>query len=192
MIDMGLDVTCADVSPEFLRLVARQYEVPTIELLGGAISGIPNAAFDLIGLYSVLHHIPDYLAAVRGLVGKLRRGGVLIIDHERNENYWNPPPELEQFRLQNQQSRNGRAWDPNRKRWQHLLRAAVVPSRHLARYPRIRGISVEGDIHVYLDDHIDWAAVSSALEAAGAEVVQRTDYLQFVDGYDEAVWRRSA
>jgi ubiquinone/menaquinone biosynthesis C-methylase UbiE len=190
MLDIGLDVTCADVSPEFLRLVDERFGVPTIELVDGSTSCILDGSVDIIGLYSVLHHIPDYLSAVTELFGKLRPGGVLMIDHERNNNYWHPTPQLLEFRRENQQSGNGRAWDPGHKRWQHLVRAALVPSRHLARYQRIRRISLEGDIHVYADDNVDWSAVVEGLTEADAELVQRTDYLHFEDGYDEAAWLR--
>ncbi len=190
MIDLGYTVTAADVSPDFLRVVKDRFRVQTIELVGGFLSYLPDASFDLIGVYSVMHHIPDYLAAATDLVRKLRPGGVLLIDHECNSNYWCPPPTLAAFRRENANARTGAFWDPEHKPWQHILRATVVPSRHLARLRYRRRISAEGDIHVYPDDHIEWDRLLTALEAAGADLIERMDYLLFSASYDEAVWER--
>lgn len=190
MLDLGYSVTAADVSLDFLRIVEARFRVPTLELPSASISGIPDESFDLIGVYSVLHHIADYLATAGGLVNKLKPGGVMLLDHECNDNYWCVPPQLAAFRRANADARTGAFWDPEHKRWQYLLRAGLVPSRHVARYRYKRRISVEGDIHVYPDDHIDWARLIKALEESGAEVVERMDYLLFSPTYDEAVWER--
>lgn len=188
MIGLGYDVTAADVSPDFLRTIEDRFGIRTIELIDGSLSHIPDNAFDLIGVYSVMHHIPDYLAAAAGLVKKLKPGGVLLIDHERNDNHWSPPPELVEFRRENASARTGELWDPEHKRWQYLLRAAVVPSRHLARLNKKRRISEEGDIHIYPDDNINWNSLIGVLQEADAELVERMDYLLFEAGYDEPIW----
>ena len=191
LVDLGFDVTAADVTPAFLEMVAERYDVPIIELVDGDTGRVPNESFDLIALYSVLHHIPDYIAAVRDLVQKLRPGGVLFLDHEHNRNHWFPPAELAAFRAQNHEAtRTGRLWDPEHKRWQHLLRAATSPSRHVTRYRKSRRMPVEGDIHVYRDDHIEWEVVVQTLEAAGCELVARIDHLHFREGYDRATWEQ--
>lgn len=190
MVALGYDVTAADVSPEFLRDVATSFEVQTIELADGSLSYIPDETFDIVGVYSVMHHIPDYLAAASGLVTKLKPGGVLLIDHERNDHHWDPPPILTEFRRENANARTGEWWDPEHKRWQFLLRAAASPSRHMARIRRWRRISDEGDIHIYPDDRIEWTSLIRTLETAGAELVARMDYLLYEAGYDEEVWER--
>jgi SAM-dependent methyltransferase len=191
LLALGQDVTAADVTPKFLRIVEDRFGVPTIHLADGDLAHIPDASFDIVGVYSVLHHIPDYLAAVEALVGKLKPGGVVFIDHEVNDNYWNPPAELEAFRHDNAEARTGDWWDPEHKRWQHNLRAAVTPSRHIARIERLRGGgSREGDIHIHADDHIEWDRVIATLETAGAVVVERMDYLMLHAGYDADIWSR--
>ena len=190
LIDLGANVTAADVSPVLLQMAASRFGVQTVELHDGSLEYLEDSSFDLIGVYSVLHHIPDYLTAATELVGKLRPGGVLLIDHEHNEHHWSAPPELLEFREENAAARTGRVWDPEHKRWQHLLRAALVPARHRARLRRLRRICEEGDIHVYPDDHIEWDALLAALTDAGSELVSRSDYLAFCEGYDEAVWER--
>jgi ubiquinone/menaquinone biosynthesis C-methylase UbiE len=190
MLSLQYDVTAADVSPDFLRTIEARFDVQTIELVAGSLSYVPDDAFDLIGVYSVMHHIPDYLAAAAGLVKKLKPGGVLLIDHERNNNHWTPSHELAEFRRENASARTGEFWDPQHKRWQYLLRAGVVPSRHVARFNKRRRISDEGDIHIYPDDHINWGDLIRALQEAGAELVERMDYLLFETGYNEVVWER--
>lgn len=190
MINLGFEVTAADVSPDFLRIIEERFDARTVELADGSLSCVPDASFDLVGAYSVMHHIPDYLAAAASLVTKLKPGGVLLIDHERNRNHWFPPSELAAFRRENANARTGSPWDPEHKRWQHLLRAAVVPSRHLARLRKHRRISDEGDIHVYVDDHIEWERLIATLQDAGTELVRRMDYLLFSADFNETVWER--
>jgi SAM-dependent methyltransferase len=188
MIGLGYEVTAADVSPHFLRIVQDQFDVKAIELFDGSLSRIPDEAFDLIGAYSVMHHVPDYLTVAAGLVTKLKPGGVMLVDHERNQNHWLPSPELAMFRQETADAMTGRFWDPEHKRWQYLLRAGVTPSRHVARRRKKRRIAKEGDIHVYPDDNIDWDCLIETLQEAGTELVERMDYLLFWPGYDELLW----
>jgi ubiquinone/menaquinone biosynthesis C-methylase UbiE len=181
MLDIGFQVTAADLSPQFLQIVEERYNIPTIQLIGGSLAHLPDSSYDLIGAYSVMHHIPDYLGAIAKLITKLRPGGVLLIDHEHNDTYWHPTPELIDFRRENAEARTGRFWDPDHKRLQYLLRAAMTPRRHLARLRRRLRISDEGDIHVYADDHIEWDRILDLLQDTGAELVERVDYLLFND-----------
>jgi SAM-dependent methyltransferase len=192
LLALDAEVTAADISPDFLEIVAERYRVRTIRLKDGEPSAVPDGGFDFIGLYSVLHHIPDYLQAVHELVGKLRPGGVLFLDHEWNEERWDPSPALVAFHEEMASAPSLRWWDPDKKRWQHLLRAAVTPSRHMFRFRRMLDprYSDEGDIHTWPDDHIEWDRVAAVAVAAGAEVVHREDYLLFEAGYDEEIWSR--
>lgn len=190
LLGLGFEVTAADVTPAFLNLVEERYSVATVELVGGTARAVPDRSFDLIGAYAVLHHIPDYAATVQDLIGKLKPGGVLVIDHEFHANEYFPPPELLAFRAEINAAKPNRWWDPDRHRWQHLLRAAVTPSRHAARYRRLTGRTGDIDLHVHLDDHIDWDRVIAAINQADGEVVERFDHLLFVDGYPEEIWER--
>jgi SAM-dependent methyltransferase len=190
LVSAGLETLAADVTPRFLEVVSQRYSVETVHLIGGSPQVLAAESFDIIGLYSVLHHIPDYVGTMCELSTRLKVGGVLLIEHERNRNFYFPPPELIAFREANQPVATGHFWEPERKRWQFLIRAAFTPSRHVARYRRLRRIPLEGDIHVYRDDHIDWDNLIQSLVAAGMEVVDRTDYLHFEDGYNVAAWER--
>lgn len=194
LLRANFDVIAADVSPHFLRMVRRNHNVETLRI-GAGPESVPDGAFDLIGLYSVLHHVQDYLGTVAALVPKLKPGGVLFIDHEHTENYWTPDPAMLAFRADmasTLRAQPKRTWDPERKRWQYLLRAAASPRRN---YHRIRRHfeprwSREGDIHVWPDDHIDHTALRTVLENAGADIVAEDDYLLFTAAYDEEVWAR--
>jgi SAM-dependent methyltransferase len=190
MIGMGFHVTAADVSPDFLQIVGQRYKVKTIELTSGSLDCIPDCTYDLIGVYSVMHHIPNYLATAAGLVGKLAPGGVLLIDHECNESYWHPPPELAAFRRANTKATTSGLWDPDSRRWQRMIRAIAVPSRSFGRLRKALRIQEEGDIHVYPDDHIEWDRLLVALQEAGGELLARMDYLLFDHSCDRATWER--
>jgi len=187
----SLAVTCADVSPQFLRIVAERYETSTIELVGGSTDVVPDDEFDLVGLYSVLHHVPDYLGLVGQLVSKVKRGGVLFVDHECNQNYWTPNPELTQFRQAMRAAQLERRWCPEHKRWQRFL----TLSHYRASYRRLRrlNVEIEGDIHIHANDHVDLDAVVRVAIDAGCEVVERMNYLLFRGGgYSEPVWEKWA
>ncbi len=190
MLALGYSVTAADVSPAFLRTVEQRFGIRTVELVDGSLDSLQDGGYDLIGVYSVMHHIPNYLAVASELLTKLRPGGVLVIDHERNDNFWHPPAALLEFRSENARARTGALWDPEHIRWQYLVRAAVTPSRHWARLNRLRRISSEGDIHIYHDDHIDWDGLIATLVASGAELVQRMDYLLYEANYNYVLWER--
>jgi ubiquinone/menaquinone biosynthesis C-methylase UbiE len=169
LLDLGAEVTAADVSREFLGLVVDSYAgrpLSTFLLNGENLEGVADASFDLVATYSVLHHIPDYLAALGELARVCRPGGVLVIDHERNEAYWRRDPIYAEFldralkfdwrkylRPANYFHRLWRLWDP----------------RH----------ATEGDIHVWPDDHIEWPRIKETLAAAGFDIVAEEDYLLF-------------
>ena len=55
---------------------------------GKDISNIEDESVDIVALYSVLHHIPDYLGILKGFTRVLKRGGIIYIDHESSERYW--------------------------------------------------------------------------------------------------------
>jgi SAM-dependent methyltransferase len=192
LLDLGLDVTAVDVSPHFAAMVHQRFGVPTMVLTNGDVHEVPNDTFDFIGLYSVLHHIPDYLGTIGALTAKLRPGGVLFLDHEYGEPHWNPTPELRAFRSEQAQASTGAWWDPEHKRWQHLVRAAASPNRHLYRYRRWRNprYSHEGDIHVWPDDHIEFDRIAEVVTQSGGEIVEQRDYLLFKPGYRVAIWER--
>lgn len=167
LLDLGAEVTAADVSPGFLDLVRARYPTDRLtphHMAGGSLAGLADASFDLIATYSVLHHIPDYLGAVAELARVCKPGGIIMIDHEATEELWLGDPQYRALQ------RDGLRFD-----WRKYL----TPANY---YHRVRRVfnprhSNEGDIHVWPDDHIEWTKIRTLLEGAGFEVVVEEDYL---------------
>ena len=89
---LGCEVIAADVSTGFLDLISsRKYKerVVTFNLNGTDLKGLEDESVDIIAMYSVLHHVPDYLSLIKEFSRVLNKGGVIYIDHEASENIWN-------------------------------------------------------------------------------------------------------
>jgi SAM-dependent methyltransferase len=189
LLAAGFAVTAADVAPEFLRTVRRRYGVATLRLNGIDLAGVPDGSFELAAAYSVLHHIPDYLAMVAELARVVRPGGVVMLDHEANEHFWGPDGCAHHFRAEVLRRRLERPglWNPERRRWQRYL----MPSKYVfAVRQRIDPLFWldEADIHVWPADHIEWAQIERVVREAGADVLRAEDYLVFRAGYPRDLW----
>jgi 2-polyprenyl-3-methyl-5-hydroxy-6-metoxy-1,4-benzoquinol methylase len=92
LLGMNLRVVSADISRKFLTMITQRYNDTgrsnTLVLNGKDLSGIGDNQFDFVGVYSVLHHVPDYLPIIREMIRVLRPGGIIYMDHEANESYW--------------------------------------------------------------------------------------------------------
>jgi ubiquinone/menaquinone biosynthesis C-methylase UbiE len=196
LLELGARVVAADVSPQFLRLVRRRYEssgrLATRLVNGQDLAGIEHGAFDLACAYSVLHHIPDYVSMVGEMARVVRPGGAIYLDHEANQNFWDKSSCFWQLLDAVAEHRRARAgfWDPERRRWQRYL----VPAKYYVRFRQLFDPgypwNVEGDIHVWDSDHIEWDLVEERLVAAGCEIAAREDYLGYSSDYPDEVWER--
>jgi ubiquinone/menaquinone biosynthesis C-methylase UbiE len=175
----GCRVCAADVSMRSLEQLARKAPegapISTCLLTDDRLP-FPDASFDIVGAYSVLHHIPDYLFAVREMIRVLRPGGFLYIDHESSDRAWLNDSVLEEYLALTKLSP-----------WEHLrdlvrtgeaftfafAKTVLMKAFVNRRYER------EGDIHVWPDDHIEWKKVGAVLAQAGAPFVRTQEYLQF-------------
>lgn len=180
LLGLGFEVTAADVTPHFLSLVEGRFAgapVTTLRMNGTDLTELPDGSFDMVATYSVLHHVPDYLLAVREMGRVCRRGGVVYIDHEPTEGYWTPDETYRRFQAE------GARFD-----WRKYLR----PSNYVHKVRRLFNPrhTNEGDIHVFPDDHVEWAKVTALLEEQGFEVVLRSEYLLFRDLYRPEVYER--
>jgi ubiquinone/menaquinone biosynthesis C-methylase UbiE len=180
LLDLDMEVVAADVSQGFLDLVRSRSpdaRLTTSLLNGRDLSGLASDSFDLVAAYSVLHHIPDYLGAVAEMARVCRPGGVMIIDHELTDEYWGRDPVYRAF------LKEGLRFD-----WRKYLR----PSNYLHRIRRIRNprYANEGDIHIWPDDHIEWAKLKATASAGGMDVVHEEDYLLFRKLYRRDVYNR--
>jgi SAM-dependent methyltransferase len=150
----------------------------TFQLNGRNLEGLADASFDLVATYSVLHHIPDYLSAIREMARVLRPGGVLYLDHERNEEYWQASPVYQAYRAT--------VTVPREPLWRKMWRFDLYRDKVRVLFdPRYQG---EGDIHVWPDDHIEWPRVEALLQEEGLEVMVSQDFLLFERGADPAAW----
>jgi SAM-dependent methyltransferase len=194
LLEAGCDVLAADVSPDFLRIVERRYRgsgrVRTVRLSGVDLGGIEDASVDLVAAYSVLHHIPDYIGALDEMARVLRPGGIVFVDHEVTEAFWEPDGCVVAFRRALHEHALARPglWNPTRRRWQRYL----VPAKYVHRARRMLDktypFGVEGDIHVWAWDHIEWPLIEQRLDALGFDLLRREDYLVHSAEYPREVY----
>lgn len=185
---LGARVTAADLSRELLSEVARRFgasgQVTTMALNGRNLDPLPDGAFDLVVTYSVLHHVPDYAALVREMARVVRPGGIVLIDHERSDASW-ASAEYQAF-LREAVAR------PPRRRWWYWLQPSrywkrIRPALEWQRWFDARWMP-EGDLHIWPDDHIEWARVERALWDGGCTVAEHEEYLLYEPRYRRDVW----
>ncbi len=189
LLECGVRVTAADLSPKLLTEVARRFgssgRVELQQLNGIDLREIADGTFDLVITYSVLHHIPDYVALVREMARVTRVGGVVVIDHERSDASWTSL-EYQQFLTE------AVVWPA--RRWWYWLQPSrywkrVRPMLESRRWFDARWMP-EGDLHIWPDDHIEWARIERALADGGCNVDVRDDYLLFEPRFRRDVWER--
>jgi SAM-dependent methyltransferase len=145
-------------------------------LNGRDLTGVDSSSFDIVATYSVLHHVPDYLAIVDEFVRVVKPGGIIYIDHEVCPLYWEENPRYQAYCQELADYQKVHPVTPllriirllkQRKRWRHIL-AAIKQSG--------KQIVDDGDIHVYKHDHIEWSAIRERLEPF-CTIVAEDDYL---------------
>lgn len=182
LIEAGLTVTAADVSARFLETVRSRFGhtgrlAGVLQLNGQDLREIGDDTFDMAAAYSVLHHVPDYLGIVAEMARVVRPGGVIYLDHEVNESYWQPTTEYREFLRR-----------ASRVDWRKYL----TLSNYLDRIRRIFNprYSSEGDIHVWPDDRIEWPRIEQTLVERGFEILLREDYLLYRRHYRPEVYHQ--
>jgi SAM-dependent methyltransferase len=153
---------------------------------GRGLGQFADGSFDVAACYSVLHHVPDYLALVRELARVVRPGGVVYIDHERHDASWRHDPARDAFLAE------AIVWPP--KRWSRFINPAsywkrIAPHLDWRRW-RDRRWMPEGDLHIWPDDHIEWALVETTLATAGVQPSVVRDYLLYEARYRRDAWER--
>lgn len=184
LTELGFHVVAADVSDDFLGAIERKFSgtgaVQTLKLNGADLSGVPDARFDLVATYSVLHHVPDYLGIVEEMCRVIKPGGVIYIDHEVTEAYYQRPAAYVEF-LKKARPRVD---------WRHMLSLMldVKGYRHILRRLANPRYKREGDLHVWPDDHVEWHKIEQILLSRGFEIVLKQDYLLYKAIYDLQVY----
>lgn len=180
LLNLNINVVAADVSSHFLTLVRQKFScerLSTLSLNGKDLIGVEADSFDFIAVYSVLHHIPDYLAAITELARVCKPGGVIYIDHEQNDEYFSDSPVYKEFK-----SKALRIdW---RKYFVFLNYVGKIRRWFNPKY------SNEGDIHVWKDDRIEFHRIEEILTRLGFEVVWSEDYLHFNKLYRPEIYKK--
>jgi ubiquinone/menaquinone biosynthesis C-methylase UbiE len=93
LLALGYHVVATDISPEMCQILRRKFSAYIPKQLSVVNLPVENLTycegkFDLIAGYSILHHLPDYLASLKTLAFYLKQGGVIYIDHEASPTYW--------------------------------------------------------------------------------------------------------
>jgi ubiquinone/menaquinone biosynthesis C-methylase UbiE len=184
LIELGIETVSADISEGFLDLIKGNFSrtglSDVLAINGKDLSGVEDARFDLVATYSVLHHVPDYLGIVGEMCRVLKPGGVIYIDHEVHESYYDRTNEYVEFLSKARPAVNLRRYLKlllDVRGYRHIIRRLINP-----RYKR------EGDIHVWPDDHIEWDKIEQLLISEGFEVVLKEDYLLYKSIYDVDVY----
>ncbi|MCH7557350.1 MAG: class I SAM-dependent methyltransferase [Planctomycetes bacterium] len=184
LIEAGIETVSADISDVFLVLIERNFSQTglskPLKINGEDLSGVANGRFDLVATYSVLHHVLDYLRIVKEMCRVLKPGGVIYIDHEVNESYYDRPKEYVEFLRKARPIINFKRYLRllfDVKGYKHIFRRIINP-----RYKK------EGDIHVWPDDHIEWDKIEQLLIAEGLEIILKQDYLLYKNYYDVDVY----
>ena len=97
LLAMGYNVTATDISPEMCEILRKKYRLympGKLRVFNSPIEELTSndSEFDLITSYSVLHHLPNYVSALKILTRYLKIGGVMYIDHEASPSYWEGEP----------------------------------------------------------------------------------------------------
>jgi 2-polyprenyl-3-methyl-5-hydroxy-6-metoxy-1,4-benzoquinol methylase len=163
LLQLGFNVTAADVSIESLEVLKNRYNCKTVLLENGSTKILTSDSYDLVCLYSVLHHVPDYLALLVELDRICKPGGIIYIDHENSPMYWE---RLEEFKnIYKKISKMDLSKYIRFSNYVHKIKSMFIHK-----------YTNEGDIHVWPDDHIEWHDIDRTLESLG---YRRADESEF-------------
>lgn len=179
----GINVVSADISQNNLACMSSKLAKYTNLITPVLINGIDNPQllrfrFHLIYVYSVLHHIPDYLALIASLAQLLKPNGVLVIDHEASPYYWQ---NINQYIKQTKYLANPIKYFL--KRSTQAISPSYLRSKFIQQFVNPY-FQPEGDIHVWPHDHIDWDKIDTTLIQQGLCEVSHSDYLVYKPIYN--------
>jgi ubiquinone/menaquinone biosynthesis C-methylase UbiE len=178
-LDLRCKVTASDVSIKSLELLKRlSNNNPRLKLAIIKDKKLPfqDNQFDVVCTYSVLHHIPDYLFTIHEMIRVCKPNGLIYIDHEGNENRWNPEYNLSKYNSLSKQTniehfkkllKTGEIF--SKDFWKSLFIMLFINKRHKR----------EGDIHVWRDDHVEWEKIKKIIKAKNCRIIQEVDYLMY-------------
>jgi ubiquinone/menaquinone biosynthesis C-methylase UbiE len=176
LLSLGMRVVSADLSDDFLASIKKDFgdsgKTHILKINGYDLSGFADNSFDLVAVYSVLHHLPEYLAIIPEFIRVTKPGGVIYIDHERSQGSWNKDRLYREFL---KQVRLNSFFDKRRFKKYFFLSNYLGFIRRLIN-PRYQP---EGDIHVWPDDHIEWLKIEDIFSNQGCNIVFKENYLLY-------------
>jgi len=132
--------------------------------------------FDAVCAYSLLHHVPDYLASVSEMLRVVRKGGLIYLDHENLDSVFSPDADMVEyykktrktiFRKLNELFVTGDLFST--ELYSSVFKRLFVNHRHKR----------EGDLHVFADDHVKWEKVEAVALERGCRKLYVKDYLLY-------------
>lgn len=185
LMRFGYQVVSADVSQKFLDIVATRHgddsNHSTYILHGDSSLDLKGMKFDAICMYSVLHHVPNYLECLDSLSQLLLPNGLLYIDHEASPEFWNDQPMYAELQRRSK-------FNKMKLNYKKLFSL----NWYVNKFKRMRNsrFQEEGDIHVWRDDHIEWDLVDSTLKNRGLSKIITEDYLVYQNHYAQSLYRK--
>ena len=172
-------VTALDISTNSLKTLSTNYKEHKQKLTTKVFNGenIPfkDQTFDIIATYSVLHHIPDYLSAIKEMIRVIKKWWILYIDHEANKNKRHKPKDLKKHyintnKLSQKLKQIFNTWEFFEfDFWKWVFIRLFINKR----------FRNEWDIHVFVDDHIERDKIKLVLKNNWMEIIEDKDYLLY-------------
>lgn len=176
-VSLGCHVISADVSEHLLNRISNRHDpmdVRTLLIEEENVIELPDNTIDIVGIYSVLHHIPNYLGIFEELHRILKPNGIVYLDHENSASFWDYS-ESQRKKYNEFRARESKPLSRFFNIYNYI--DAFIRAFIDNKYQR------EGDIHVWDDDHIEWEKVRYET-SNWAEVERYEEYCLFRGGYD--------
>jgi ubiquinone/menaquinone biosynthesis C-methylase UbiE len=165
LLSLGWEVMAVDTSKTMLTILNHKLRSAcnsgqlVVRHLGTKRINLASGSVGLITCYSVLHHLYDYMSTLGEFSRVLDEGGVLYVDHEHSDGFWNS-----QDRFLYQMDRR---------------LSSLVNDLYLKRVRRIRPPWLDygmSDYRTKQEKRISWPEVKKFLQANGFSV-QEWNYL---------------
>ena len=178
LLEFGVEVVAADISSKSLEKLKQKSNnnpnLKTVHLKNSTKEVISTGLFDCVIIYSVLHHIPDYIDELKYIAQNIKAGGLLIIDHEASPHYWSPSAIYLEYKKKLNQKLGFK------KRWLSFINNLFdfrfliwnIRTSIFQQSPPGR----EGDIHIHKYDHIEWDKIEEIFENS-FNIEEIVDYL---------------
>ena len=165
LLSLGWKVIAVDTSKMMLNILSHKLRFAcysgqlVVRDLGSKRINLASGALGLVTCYSVLHHLYDYMSALSEFSRVLDEGGVLYVDHEHSNDFWNSQDRF-LYKID-------------------LRLSALINDLYLKRVRRIRPPRLDysmSDYRTKQETRISWPDIKKFLQANGFSV-QELNYL---------------